>query len=76
MNHRRDPKPKSQAPPRLTSRYFFQDVQPIWCRSRSAMCAAECAVRFEPVCANMGFFATSIECFRAGLVMGKSLKRW
>lgn len=29
-------------------------------------CAAECAVRFEPVCANVGFFATSTKCFRAG----------
>jgi hypothetical protein len=28
-------------------------------------CAAECAVRFEPVCANTGFFATSSKCFRA-----------
>jgi hypothetical protein len=28
--------------------------------------AAECAVRFEPVCANMGFFATSTKSFRAG----------
>ena len=31
----------------------------------------ECAVRFEPVCANMGFFAISTKCFRAGLVVGK-----
>ena len=29
-------------------------------------CAAECAVRFEPMCANTGFFATSTKCFRAG----------
>jgi hypothetical protein len=29
-------------------------------------CAAECAVRFEPVCANTGFFATFEKCFRAG----------
>ena len=29
-------------------------------------CAAECAVRFEPVCSNTGFFATSTKCFRAG----------
>jgi hypothetical protein len=35
----------------------------------------ECAVRFEPICANAGFFDTSAECFRAGLVEGKSLKR-
>lgn len=34
-------------------------------------CAAECAVRFEPVCANVGFFATSTKCFRAGWVVGK-----
>jgi hypothetical protein len=39
------------------------------------MCAAESAVRFEPVCANMGFFDTSAKCFRAGLVVGKLLKR-
>jgi hypothetical protein len=43
--------------------------------SQSTLCAAECAARFEPVCANMGFFATSTTCFRAGLVMGKCLKR-
>ena len=29
-------------------------------------CAAECAVRFEPVCAKVGFFDTSTKCFRAG----------
>jgi hypothetical protein len=29
-------------------------------------CAAERAVRFEPMCANVGFFATSTKCFRAG----------
>jgi hypothetical protein len=34
-------------------------------------CAAECAVRFEPLCANTGFFDTSAERFRAGLVVGK-----
>jgi hypothetical protein len=28
--------------------------------------AAECAVRFEPICANTGFFDTSTTCFRAG----------
>jgi len=42
-----------------------------WCplRCYAALrerCAAECAVRFEPVCANTGFFATSTKCFRAG----------
>ena len=42
-------------------------------RNSSAVlrCAAECAVRFEPVCANTGFFATSTKCFRAGLAVGK-----
>jgi hypothetical protein len=30
-----------------------------------------CAVGFEPVCANMGFFDTLAEHFRAGLVLGK-----
>ena len=34
-------------------------------------CAAECAVRFEPMRANTGFFATSTKCFRAGLAVGK-----
>jgi hypothetical protein len=29
-------------------------------------CAVECAVRFEPMRANTGFFATSTKCFRAG----------
>jgi hypothetical protein len=28
----------------------------------------KCAVRFEPLCANMAFFDTSYKCFRAGLV--------
>jgi hypothetical protein len=36
-------------------------------------CAAECAVRFELIRANTGFFDTSAKCFRAGLVVGKSL---
>jgi hypothetical protein len=39
------------------------------------MCAAECAVRFEPVCANAGFFDIPVERFRAGLVVSKLLKR-
>jgi hypothetical protein len=30
-------------------------------------CAAECAVRFEPMRANTGFFATSTKCFRDGI---------
>jgi len=34
-------------------------------------CAAKCAVRFEPLYANTGFFDTSAERFRAGLVVGK-----
>ncbi len=35
------------------------------------------AIRFEPPCANTGFFATSPRCFRAGLVEGKCLiSRW
>ena len=35
------------------------------------------AIRFEPLCANTGFFATSPRCFRAGLVKGKCLiSRW
>jgi len=38
------------------------------------MVCRKCAVRFEPMCANTGFFDTSTKCFRAGLVMGKSLK--
>ena len=29
-------------------------------------CAVKCAVRFEPLCANTGFFDTSAERFRAG----------
>jgi hypothetical protein len=35
----------------------------------------KCAVRFEPIRANSRFFNTSLKCFRAGLVEGKSLKR-
>jgi hypothetical protein len=42
-------------------------------KARHKRCAAECAVRFEPVCANIGFFATSTKCFRAGLALGKWL---
>jgi hypothetical protein len=35
------------------------------------------AIPFEPLCANMGFFATSPRCFRAGLVLGKCLiSKW
>ena len=37
----------------------------------NSRCAAECAVRFEPLCANTGFFDTLTMCFRAGLVVGK-----
>ena len=33
------------------------------------------AVCFGPKCAKVRFFSTSSECFRAGWVMGKSLKR-
>jgi hypothetical protein len=33
----------------------------------------KCAVPFDTLCANMGFFATFQKCFRAGLVMGKWL---
>ncbi len=35
-------------------------------KARHKRCAAECVVRFEPMRANTGFFATSIKCFRAG----------
>jgi hypothetical protein len=35
----------------------------------------KCAVRFEPIRANSRLFNTSVQCFRAGLVEGKSLKR-
>jgi len=33
----------------------------------------KCAVRYAPLCANMGFFDTSCECFRAGLGQSKLL---
>ena len=33
-------------------------------------CAVKYAVRFEPLCANTGFFDTSVERFHAGLVIG------
>jgi len=40
-------------------------------------CAAECAVRFEPVCANMGFFATSTRVLPCGLGCGQVIDfRW
>jgi hypothetical protein len=35
----------------------------------------KCAVRFDPRRANSRFFNTSIKCFRAGFLEGKSLKR-
>jgi len=35
-------------------------------RNGITRCAAECAVRFESVCANTSFFDTSTTCFRAG----------
>jgi hypothetical protein len=38
----------------------------IWIRGAVYRCAAECAVRFKPVCADAGFFDTSTERFRAG----------
>jgi hypothetical protein len=46
-----------------------------WVESRLARCAVcrKCAVRFDTLCANMGFSATFQKCFRAGLVMGKWL---
>jgi len=46
---------------------MFSSLQIALCR--------KCAVRFEAICTNRGFFATSVKCFRAGLVAGKSLKR-
>ena len=45
-----------------------------WRVLRTLVCR-KCAVRFEPICANAGLFDISAECFRAGLVEGKSLKR-
>jgi hypothetical protein len=48
--------------------------QTIMFSSLIALCR-KCAVRFEPIRANTGSFATPEECFRAGLVVGKSLKR-
>src|SRR5215831_12623451 len=40
-------------------------------------CAAECAVRFEPMCANTGFFATSTRVLPCGLGCGQVLDfRW
>ena len=35
----------------------------------------KCAVRFEPMCAKALLFNTRADCFRAGLVVGKSLNR-
>jgi len=34
-------------------------------------CAAECAVRFEPIRANTGFFATSTRVLPCGLGCGQ-----
>jgi len=36
----------------------------------------KCAVPFDPICANSRLFNTSVKCFRAGLVVGKSLIVW
>jgi len=44
-------------------------------RSPTMPVCRKCAVRFEPLRANSRFFNTSVKCFRAGLVEGKSLKR-
>ena len=33
----------------------------------------KCAVRFEPMCADVSFFNTLQKCFRAGYFCGKSL---
>src|ERR1039458_4728744 len=38
------------------------------------MCAAECAVRFEPICASMGFVDTSAERFRAVFGGGQAIE--
>jgi hypothetical protein len=32
----------------------------------------KCAVRFEPMYANSRLFNTELDCFRAGLIVGKS----
>ena len=43
-----------------------------------ALCHQVChklCQRLTPGCADTGFFDTETECFRAGLVMGKSLKK-
>jgi len=37
------------------------------------MVCRKCAARFEPLCANMGLFDTSVKCFRAGLIRRKSM---
>ena len=50
-------------------RTFWREVHP------KQVCR-KCAVLFEPICANPGFFDTSAERFRAGLITGKLLKRW
>src|ERR1700722_17221002 len=31
----------------------------------------KCAVRLEPTCANSRLFNTELDCFRAGLIVGK-----
>jgi hypothetical protein len=46
---------------------FTCNLRAIEAGSRIEVCR-KCAVRFEPICANTGFFATSVKCFRAGLV--------
>ena len=59
----------------VLSNLFYKGMNRCGRRSRTRLrisvfensrCAAECAARFEPMCANVGFFATSTKCFRAG----------
>jgi hypothetical protein len=33
----------------------------------------KCAVRFDPMCAKSLLFNTELDCFRAGLIVGKLL---
>jgi len=46
----------------------------VWRRSEvSVKVCHKCAVRFDPICANSLRFNTGLDCFRAGLIVGKLL---
>jgi hypothetical protein len=57
----------------LGHRIQLQQLTPDQLTCRNFKVCHKCAVRFEPLCANVRFFNTLQKCFRAGICCGKSL---